>query len=98
MTVRWQESSPTGSISHVMRVVPSALTSSPQSARMVWTSFRGGSTSMFSPSPRGSPPSGAISNRDPGVQSELMFIPNWYLLRISLSVMASQSRSGEVLM
>jgi hypothetical protein len=51
VTVRWHES-PTGSMSQVIREVPSAFTSSPQSARMVCTSRRGGSTSMFSPSPK----------------------------------------------
>ena len=36
--------------------------------------------------------------REPGVQSEVMRAPNVYLLRISGSVMASQSRSGVVRM
>ena len=49
VTVSRQEL-PTGSISHVTREVPTAFTSSLQSAVKVWTSRRGGSTSTFSPS------------------------------------------------
>ena len=39
-----------------------------------------------------------ISKREPGVQSELTRLPNWYLLLISPSVIASQRRSGVVRM
>ncbi len=81
----------------MIRDVPSAFTSSPQSATIVCTSRRGGSTSRISPSPSGKSPA-AISKREPGFQSEVTVAPNWYLLRISLFVIASQRRSGVVLM
>ena len=81
-------------------MVPAAFASSDHSARIVWTRRRGGSTSRFSPSPSSMPPAFGlpISKRPPGVQSEVIEFPNWYLLRVSLSVIASQRRSGVVRM
>jgi hypothetical protein len=80
-----------GLVFQVILEVPSLFTSSPQSVTMLWTSFLGGSTSRFSPSPRGpGAPSCVISKREPGVKSELIRLPNWYLLLMSGSVIASQ--------
>ena len=88
-----------GWISQVTREVPSLFTSSPQSATMLWTSRRGGSISRFSPSPSSWPaPGWLISKREPGVQSEVIRMPNWYLLLVSPSVMACHRRSGVVRM
>src|SRR5674476_1390778 len=98
VTVSRQES-PIGSISQVILEVPSLFTSSPHSATMLWTSLRGGSTSRFTPSPRGpGAPAFVISRRDPRVQSELFLLPKSYLLLISLSVIAYHRRSGVVRM
>ncbi len=66
---------------------------------MVWTKRRGGSTSSTSPSPSNplasAPP---ISIRAPGVHADRTPAPKLYLLLISGSVIASQRRSGVVLM
>src|SRR5579862_9721326 len=76
VTVRRHES-PTGSISHVTRVVPSCTTSSPQSARAVCTNRRGGSTSTFSPSMSGAPARGLVMRyADPGAHVDSTLLPN----------------------
>ena len=97
MTVSRQES-PTGSISQVTREVPSAFTSSLQSAVKLCTSRRGGSTSRFSPSAMSITPGTADLYSEPSVQSESVPTPKLYFARISGSVIASQRRSGVVLM
>ena len=66
---------------------------------MLWTSRRGGSTSMFSPSTNGPSLRGwLVAYREPRDQSVSIRTPKLYLLLISVSVIASQSRSGVVLM
>ncbi len=99
MTSSRQES-PTGSISQVTREVPSDFTSSLHSAVIVCTRRRGGSTSTFSPSLIAKPAAacaGAVA-RARSVQSESIPTPKLYFARMSLSVIASQSFSGVVLM
>ena len=91
--------SPTGSISQVTREVPSVLASSLHSAVSVCTRRRGGSASRTSPSASSPGARGwLISNREPGVHSDVTRQPNWYLLRIPGSVIASHRRSGVVRM
>src|SRR5437667_689457 len=98
MTVRRHES-PIGSISQVTLEVPSRFTSSLQRALKLWTSRRGGSTSRFSPSQIAVGASGLTPwYREPGVQSDSTPAPKLYLRRISVLWIASQRRSGVVLM
>jgi hypothetical protein len=59
---------------------------------------RGGHLEVLAPSQRPGAPGCVITNRDPGVNSEVIRLPNWYLLLISGSVIASQRRSGVVRM
>src|SRR5712692_4888132 len=98
MTVSLHES-PTGSISQVTRLVPSACTSGPHSARIDCTSLRGGSTSRFSPSLSGpGAPGWTIRYDEPWAQSDSIRAPKWYRARMTGSVTACHSRSGVVRM
>ena len=98
MTVSRQES-PTGSISHVTRVVPWAAAASLHRVCIVWTRRRGGSTTTLSPSASGvSDPGCTRRNVEPVVHTDSTEAPKWYLARVSASQMASHNRWGVVRM
>ncbi len=65
---------------------------------MLCTSRLGGSTSRFSPSAMSITSGTPDLYSDPGVHSEVVLTPKLYFALISGSVIASQRRSGVVLM